>query len=371
MALALGVLASLDLSGEVIAQWDRLAIEAQRPHAAPAWMLAWWRHVRRPQTGTAVVTVHDGAELVGILPLAVERRRYAPFGGGLIPVEPLAAAGREAEVAAALAAALDGVRPRPRSLTIEIGDDSPDWPGLIADAWPGGRRPWRRTERVSPAPRVELGELDFEQWFAAKSANFRRDFRRKAKRLRAAGGEPHVADAASLDADLDAFFELHLRRHPKGSALAVPGVAAMLREVGAELLPSGRFRLASLNVDGRPEAALVLSAASGRVSAWSSGMGDGLARHSPVMQIFVEEIERMAERGERTMDLGPGEYAYKERLASVVGELRTEVLIPPGPGHLRSRGAYLACDGAGGALRGVRRGASSLARVAHRRGSER
>jgi CelD/BcsL family acetyltransferase involved in cellulose biosynthesis len=361
------VLPSLDFSGDLLGQWDRLAIEAERPHAAPAWSLAWWRHVRPDGARAAAIVVREDSRLVGILPLYEHRRRYAALGAGLIPVEPLAVPGREPEVAAALAEALDRIRPRPRSVTIEAGDDSPDWAGLIAAAWPGGRLPWRRTVRVSPAPRLELEGEDFEQWLASKSGNFRHDIRRKAKRIRKEGGEPHLADLGSLGDDVESFLALHLQRHPKGSPLADGGVAAMLREVGTELLPAGRFRLASLNVDGRPEAALVLSSAGGRVSAWSSGMGDGLVRHSPVMQIFVEEIEGMGERGERTMDLGPGEYAYKERLATVVGELTTTVLIPPGPGHFRSRGAYLARDGVGEALRGARRGASSLAGALRRR----
>lgn len=70
-------------------------------------------------------------------------------------------------------------------------------------------------------------------------------------------------------------------------------------------------------------------------------MGERLARHSPVMHIFVEEIERMAELGEQTMDLGPGEYGYKERLASVEGSLTTTMVIPRGSGHARSRGRFL------------------------------
>lgn len=341
MALTVALLASFELSFELLEGWDRLAVAAGRPHSAPAWLAAWWEHVATPDMQMATVTVSDGAQLIGVLPLFARGRDYAPLGNGLVPVEPLAAAGREQEVGEAFARALDGLEPRPASIKLETQDDSPEWVALICDNWPGGRRPWCTTVRVSPDPRVELEGMSFEQWFDAKSANFRKDVRRKAKRLDKEGGKLRQTDAASLADDVEAFIELHLHRHPKGSPLADDGVAAMLREVGEKLLPSGRFRLASLEVDGGLEAALVLSAAGGRVSAWSSGMGERLARHSPVMHIFVEEIERMAELGEQTMDLGPGEYGYKERLASVEGSLTTTMVIPRGSGHARSRGRFL------------------------------
>lgn len=338
------MLTALDLEAESLDRWDRLAIEARRPHSAPAWLTAWWEHARPPRAEMALITVSDGAELLGVLPLVSRRRHFAPFGDGLITVEPVAAPGREPEVAEAFAAALADLRPR--TLLLEVQDDSPDWPDLIGAAWPGGREPWRTTVRVSPDPRVELGGLDFEQWFEAKSANFRRDVRRKTKRLGKEGGALRETDATSLGADVDAFLRLHLHRHPKGSPLAGPGVAAMLREVGERLLPSNRFRLALLEIDGEPEAALVLSAAGGRVSAWSSGMGERLARHSPVMHLFVEEIERMAALGDETMDLGPGEYGYKQRLASVEGSLETTMLIPRGGGYAVNRGLHMLRRGA-------------------------
>lgn len=362
MGVTPAVSTALDLGDERVARWDELAIEARRPHSAPAWLTAWWEQARPARAQLALITASEGSELVGVMPLFSRRGHLAPLGDGLMPVEPVAAAGREREAAAAFAAALDGLAPR--TLTLELQDDSPDWPALLAESWPGGDRPWRRRARVSPAPRVELANQSFEQWFDAKSANFRKDVRRKAKRIEKDGGSVRVSDAASLDADLDAFLALHLARHPRGSELARPGVVAMLREVGAALLPRERFRLVLVELDGRAQAAIVFSAAGDRVSAWNSGMGEGLARHSPVMRIFVAELEDMAARGERTMDLGPGEYGYKRRLASVDGTLTTEVLVPPGRGQLRNRGAYQARERAREATIALRSRVGSLARAA-------
>ena len=363
MGLSSSLLSVSELSTGSIATWDRLAVESGKPHSAPAWALGWWRHVRPSGARDAVIVVRDGSELVGILPLYTQGRRYHPFGLGLISVEPLAVPGREREVAAALAEALDAIRPRPVGVTMESADDAADWGALISASWPGNRLPYRQRLRTSPTPRLHLDGIDFDQWFAAKSANFRRDIRRKAKRIRQDGGESRLADLDSLDADVRSFLQLHRHRHPKGSALDEPGVEAMLREVGTELLPADRFRLALLEVDGSPDAALLMSSAGDHVSAWNSGMGEVLARHSPMMQLFVEQIEGMQGRGERSMDLGPGDYDYKQRLADSVGELRTEVLVPPGAGHLWRRSAHLIGSGLAGFGRRARRRAGALSRA--------
>jgi CelD/BcsL family acetyltransferase involved in cellulose biosynthesis len=368
VALTVALVASFEAMVELHAQWDHLAVTAGRPLSAPAWSVGWWEHVRQPGQELALLTVSDGAALVGVLPMFSQRRGYAPLGLGLISVEPLAAPGREREVAAAFAAALEGMTPRPRTILVEAQDDAPSWSELLAAAWPTGHRPGRGEVRSSPSSRVELGELDFDRWFAAKSANFRRDIRRKGRRLELEGGVMRLATTGSLAADVESFLRLHLHRHPKGSKLADDGVAAMLCRAGAELLPLGRFRLAIMEVDGEPEAALLVSSAGSRASAWASGMDERLARHSPVMQLFVADIRGMAARGETTMDLGPGEYDYKARLASVTGCIAVETLIPPGHGELRSRGAYRIGRGVHGVRSTIRKGARAAVRALRRDG---
>jgi CelD/BcsL family acetyltransferase involved in cellulose biosynthesis len=209
--------------------------------------------------------------------------------------------------------------------------------------------------------------MDYEQWLGSKSANFRKDIRRKARRLEKEGAELRLSTAATLDADVAAFLKLHLLRHAKGSSLAAPGVAEMLVEVGEKLLPSRRFRLVCVDADGETVAALLLSAAGGEVSAWNSGLSDRFERHSPMMQCFDFAIREMAELGEDCLNFGPGNQDYKYRLASEEGSLTSVTIIPRGGGYMRARARDSAARARSDAERTLRRGGGAIKRLGRAR----
>ena len=86
--------------------WDALATARGRPYCTPAWMLAWWLEAAPPDAQLRACVVHDGGELIGLAPFwaASEGGRYGVLGGRTAsPLEPLAADGREPEVAGAIA----------------------------------------------------------------------------------------------------------------------------------------------------------------------------------------------------------------------------------------------------------------------------
>ena len=165
-------------------EWDRLAVTAERPFGAPAWALAWWRHTGSPRSVLRVIAVRasDGS-LAGIAPLGVDRShglgRYRFLGSEAgARIEPLARPGAEAEVAAAVAAILARAEPRLDLLRfVRIPAESP-WPALIAESWPGERRPWVEVSEVVSAPVVTLTAGSFEEWMGGKSSNFRQQMRR-------------------------------------------------------------------------------------------------------------------------------------------------------------------------------------------------
>ncbi|MGV1050246.1 MAG: hypothetical protein ACOYD4_17165, partial [Solirubrobacterales bacterium] len=112
MALAAEILSDLADAETVSEEWDRLATGAGESFSAPGWALAWWRHVAPAGAGLRLVVVRDEGELVGVAPLWAVRAgsrssRYEALGGRLAsPAGPLAAPGREPEVAAELGRAL-------------------------------------------------------------------------------------------------------------------------------------------------------------------------------------------------------------------------------------------------------------------------
>ena len=245
MASVAAVFDQLDPLADRLTAWDELAVAAARPLAAPAWVTAWWAHMRPVGASMRTIAVFDGDELIGILPLSVTRRGVRPAGGDLITVEPLAAVGREAEVASAIAGGLGSLDARSVPLDLELQDDSPPWVSLLSEGWPGRGPLWHRASRPVSLPRIDLASLTFDEWMAGKSSNFRRDVRKKGRRLEADGGTFRLTTEGSLRADVAAFLLMHRGRHGGDSNLESDGVEDMLVRIAKELLPSGAFALSA------------------------------------------------------------------------------------------------------------------------------
>lgn len=319
------------------AAWDRLAVASDRPYCAPAWCLAWWRHVSAPRSRLRVVVVRDGEDVTGIAPLCIEgggsrsgRYRFAgsPFG---TRIEPLARAGREAEVAGALADALAAARPAVGRVELASVPESSPWPRLLADAWPGARGAWVHASRPTPAPRVTLDADDLEGWLAGKSRNFRQQMRRGRRQLEEQGATfRRTADAIALPADLEAFARLHFGRwrHRGGSRALVPGALEALSEVGRELVGDERFRLTSIEVGEQCIASHLFISAGGETSYWLGGFDDRWAAQRPSMLALVAEVGDALERRGSFLDLGPTGQEYKYRLADHEERLVTFNLLP-------------------------------------------
>lgn len=324
--------------GSLRVAWDELAVAAGRPFSAPAWGLSWWRQMRPEGAGLRVLVVERDGALVGIFPLYAVGRAYRTLGAGLAPVEPLAAKGGEEEVAAAAAGLLAGLRPRPARIEIVEHGSGPGWGGLLSGAWPGGRGVWRGVESEA-APQVDFGE-GLDAWMAGKSKSFRRDIRSSRRKIDESGASFRFADEGTVEADVRELMRLHrLRLAERGGTSIPPGdeVERMLVAVGRELIGAGRFRLLCLDLDGETIAADLLLAAGTELSAWNSGFDEAHRDLSPIMQCLVHALADSAERGERSMNLGPGEQRYKYRLSTSEDSIGSIVLVPRGASYPLTR----------------------------------
>jgi CelD/BcsL family acetyltransferase involved in cellulose biosynthesis len=330
-ALSARIVEEPDELGRLREEWDALAVQSGRPFAAPAWGLSWWETLRPARAELRLVVMLEGDGLAGIVPLYCSKRAYAPLGGATAPVEPLARPGFERQVAEAARAALAEASPRPATVEVEMHGSSPDWAGLLGDGWLGGRDARRWTKLDTPVPRIDLGE-GYEAWLQAKNARFRREMKRRRRKLEEAGGSFRYATAETLERDVATFMRLHRQRRAGqgGTSLTDDGIERMLVAVGRELLAAGRFRLLAIDLEGETIAARLLLAAGGEVSAWNSGFDEAHSKLSPSMLSILEALEDASERGERTMSLGPGGQEYKYRLSNWEDALCSHVLILPG-----------------------------------------
>ncbi|MCW2957437.1 MAG: cellulose biosynthesis (CelD)-like protein, partial [Solirubrobacterales bacterium] len=330
------------------AAWTALADATSQPFCDPDLLLAWWRHARPARARLAVVVVVEdtpGGALVGVAPFFTDRGavgiRWRPLGTRAFQrVGPLAATGREADVARAIVEALHGLRPRPQVLLFEgIALESP-WPKLLAGGWPGSGSQDARIVVTGAATALTLdtaGET-FDGWFAAKSSHFRQRLRRPRKALAAAGGVARLADAATAAPDIEAFIRLHSDRWADrgGSSAVPPAIAAALRDAGPGLVASGRLRVWSVDLDGETIASSLVFRAGSEAGYWLNGFDAAHARLEPSKVSILRVVEDAFALGAARLDLGEGDFAYKRRFADGEQTLVHLSVVPPTTPRVRA-----------------------------------
>ena len=329
-------------------EWDALAVACDRPQMAPGVVLPWWRHIAPADAQPRVVTVRDDGRLVGIAPFYVDpsarrlRIDYRLPGielcGG---VAPLAVPDREWDVAASVGATLAGATPRPDLVALEGLPVSTPWAAALRDRWPGARRPTLRQYHQHGCPLVTLREPSFDAWLAGKSSNFRGQMRRLRRQFAAAGGTTRLTTEATLARDVAALARLHAQRwEGRGSSDLVKlgeRLPAFLEDVGRALLPSKRFRMRMLEVDGETISAQLFLAAGRTVLYVNGGWDERHAKLKPSMLGLLDTIEATFAQDEQELNLGPGDQAYKQRFADANDPVGWNILIPPGRRRLLTR----------------------------------
>lgn len=322
------------------AEWDELAVAAQLPMMSPACVLAWWRHMAPKTAQARIVAVREGERLVGLAPFYIDpAARRARLDIRLPGIElagrlaPLAAAGRESEVANALAGALAGSRPGADVVALEGSPTSTSWASALRTSWPGHIRPLSSSYSVHSCPIVSLRGESYAVWLAGKSSNFRSQMRRLGRQFAAAGGTTRSSTVDTLASDVDVFMRLHASRwEGRGEShllTARDAVAETFLDMGRRLLESERFRLRLLEIDGEPICAQLFLAAGGRVLYVNGGWDERFARLKPSMVGILSMIEEAFERGEQCLDLGVGDQPYKGRFADRDEPVAWTILLLP------------------------------------------
>lgn len=317
-----------------LASWDALAVASGQPFCSPSWMLSWWHEARSGDARLRLVLVFEQQRLLGVGPFfaqvgtfgLVEMRLLA--AGFCHRIGVLAMAGRETQVAGAMARALAGTRPTPASVVFEGIDADDRWPELIAAAWPSRRRPRIRTDVTMDAPVIEL-DGSYEEWLARRERRFRKEARRTWNRLEEEGVQGRMA---ADEPAIDTLMQLHHARwEARGGSNVGDEARRVILRVARELGEQQRLAVALLEAPNGPVAAeLVLSAGDAAVF-WGGGFDPEWARNAPGTQAMLLALRALAARSTRVADLGGGKHEYKRRLADENRPLAWRTLFPHGP----------------------------------------
>jgi CelD/BcsL family acetyltransferase involved in cellulose biosynthesis len=313
---------SLEVTGELAPLrplWTKLAERGRNLFGTWEWASVWWRHYGRDRP-LRLCVVRRGAEPVGLLPLyqwrggPLEVLRLIGHG----PADELGPVG-DPDNGVLLARALRRSLPR-LGADLLLAEQLPreqDWGALL-----GGRR-----VAAEPSPLVRFGPGGWEGFLARRSANFREQVRRRARKL---AREHRVAYRLSdgsrdLDRDLDTLFRLHGARW-SGAATNFLADEAFHRAFARTAAEQGWLRLWFLEVDGREVAALGGFRFAGVESYYQAGRDPAWSHQRVGFVLLAHAIRQAAEDGVGEYRLLRGGEDYKLRFATADPGLETVAL---------------------------------------------
>ncbi len=333
---------------EIVGDWDALAERRGLPYCSPYWLLPWRRHMA-PEREMRCVAVFDASDLIGVAPFFQARERGvrtlrlpSVYGSGA-PKEPLAAPGREREVASAVARCLMSASTPPRLLAIDGMPASSPWARALAAGWHPSGRVYREFSR--PLTWIDVADRSFDAWLEAKGAKTRKGVRRLRRRLEEQGATFRVATTPDdVGAGIRHFARLHVDQWAArgGSAVVGDGTEGMLRDASAELAGRSRFWIASIELDGQTIASEVFVRAGEVAADWLGGFDEGWARFSPGMLVMMEGIEHATHLNVSRVEFGAGRQPFKHRLSDGQLDLEWTLVVPPGPASVFATSLALA-----------------------------
>jgi CelD/BcsL family acetyltransferase involved in cellulose biosynthesis len=301
--------------------WSALADRCGSPFDTWEWAATWWRHFG-PGHDLETLAVYDGDRLAGILPLCATTRGGARLlrflGHG--PGDWLGPICADADVPLVA-----------RALDTALHDGTIRWDALLGERLRTGRA-WRpllhgRVLQRESSPVIDLRD-GFDGWLATRSRNFREQARRRGRRL-ARAHDVHfrrTEDAERVDADLGTLIALHEARWQSASRAFAGARRAFHLELARTAVETGRVRLWTLELDGRPAAAWYGFRHAGAEWYYQAGRDPALDREGVGFVLLVHTIRAAAEEGAATYHLLRGGEEYKGRFTDDEIGLETAVL---------------------------------------------
>jgi CelD/BcsL family acetyltransferase involved in cellulose biosynthesis len=361
--LSVSVLRDLTELERLRGEWEQLLERSRGHHTAltPTWLIAWWR-VFGPEGGRRLraLVVRDGRELVGLLLLVARRsvyRRILPMQRLEILASgedqkdeiyseylgPIARAGREVEVAAALARHLDDDRDSWHEIVLTALDEQSPVVRALPPAF-GAHGLACERQFNAKCPFIALPKR-WDDYLAALSSDNRYMVRRSLRDFERWAGKRWTIEIATTHEDLargKAILQrLHEHRWNSGGIAGAFSSTLFSRFhdlVMPELLDRGELDLRWLVVDGAPIAASYCVVRDNRLYYVQGGRATDVPKGvRPGIVLHLHTIRAAIEAGRLEYDFLGGDARYKDQLATSVRTLiELRVMRPSVPSAVRS-----------------------------------
>jgi CelD/BcsL family acetyltransferase involved in cellulose biosynthesis len=282
--------------------WDRLALNAAEPNPYyERWFFEAGAAHLPPSGPTRLLSVWEGEELIGLLPLVVERHARIPVyflrnwrHNQCFLGSPLIRAGRETDFWSEVLAMLDSA-PWAKSYfhLNSVAEGGPVHLGLVEAASRLGRPSPIVHRRTRAMLASELGPAEYYEASVRKKK--RKELKRQYARLAELGAV--TCDTLGPDGDPAAWCDSFLKLESSGwkgrigSALAMdPASAAFFRDAFLAAHRAERLEALALRLDGRPLAMLVNLIAPPGAFSFKTAIDEDYARFSPGVLLQIENL---------------------------------------------------------------------------------
>jgi CelD/BcsL family acetyltransferase involved in cellulose biosynthesis len=316
-----------DFSEIPAAAWNELAEAgiSNTPFARHEILSEWWQALGGGEWQDAelvLVSASENGKLVGIAPLFAaeyDGRKALLLVGSIEVSDYLDLIVRLDDLPRFLSGLLDFLTKSGPCMPIDwynLPDASPTLPALKAES---GRRGWGyRDEVYRPTPRISL-EGDFDAYLARIDKKQRHEIRRKMRRAAESQSsvEFHlVEDRATLEAEIEAFFELMSHDANKAGFLK-PAMRTYVAALMRTAFDHGYLWLAFLTIDGTKAAAALNFDYENKLWGYNSGVSRDFMELSPGWVLLSHQIQWACEHGRYEFDFMRGDEEYKYRFGGV------------------------------------------------------
>lgn len=347
----------VDTLAELVAlerEWNELFTRSASasPPLQWGWVREWWRYFGTPNRSLAIVTVRQGSQLIGVLPLYREtdaRKRAALFSVSLSResshsfypeyIDVLTAPGSDAAVTGAIIKLVSDMGwGRLEAIQLGLCRKGGLLERVIA---PAMKVPWGSIERTEfRAPVADLrGGL--EGYLRALSTNARQQMRRLLRSFRELNGTHFEIAHSREEADrfLLELIELHQKRwHAENEpgAFSTPERIAFHRAVVERLFES--VVLSRLSYQGETIAVLYGFLVGRKFDFYQSGNSAcEIPLKRPGILAHLLTMEALSKNGLETYDFLEGEAPYKVQLRTATVELTELTVYGPSPRNIVHR----------------------------------
>jgi CelD/BcsL family acetyltransferase involved in cellulose biosynthesis len=275
------------------------------------------------QADLLIVTAHEGDTLVGVAPLFFTTQTEKPsllLVGAVEISDYLDIIALPGKLNPFLAALLDFLEeldlPWQELVLHNLLDDSPSLPALQALAGRLGKE--CRVEVLQRSPYIPL-PTDWETYLAGVDKKQRHEIRRKMRRaaeLEVPASLHIVEDAASLDAEIEAFLGLMAQDEAKARFLTGP-MREQMRQTMRMAFTCGCLNLAFLQFGNEKAAAYLSFDYLNRIWVYNSGFNPRYFETSPGWVLLGHMIQWAISNGREALDFMRGDEEYKYRFGAV------------------------------------------------------